>query len=149
VTSLRTLLVAGLAVLGSGAGIAAAQPASAVRLPNAVVGSFEAFLPLGPGTKPRGRWELAIARNGHVGLVSPYGVALDGGLATISGDRIVFGPERRATGCTGTGTYRFARSGKVLSFTLVRDACTARAFKLTRGEWTRFTDYFPVVIVKR
>ena len=118
-------------------------------MPAALVGSFETFLPLGPGTKPKGRWELAIGSQGRAAFVSPYGVGSDAGVLRVRGSTIVFPRESREGGCKGPGSYRYARTGKTLTFVRLDDACIGRAFKLTRRPWTRYTDYFPVVIVRR
>ena len=133
-------------VLAAAAVAAPGQTAPTGRMPPALVGAFETFLPLGPGTKPKGRWELGIGARGRAAFVSPYGVGHDAGILTVRGATLVFPPEG---GCKGSGSYRFQRSGATLTFVRISDACVGRAFKLTRRPWTRYTDYFPVVIVRR
>src|SRR5688500_4208609 len=103
-TRARCLLLLPVALVAV-AIVAPAQSEPSARMPRALVGSFETFLPVGPGTKPKGRWELAIGTLGRAAFVSPYGVGTDAGVLTVRGSTIVFPAETRKNGCKGSGSY--------------------------------------------
>lgn len=128
------------------AGVAAASPTA---VPKKLVGTYESYLGSGPGARDPGRWELAIGPRGGVHVVAPLGDIIGRGRAGVSSTTIVFPGEGRNAACSAKGTYRYTVAGERLSFTRVRDACRARIFRLTSKTWKRFSDYFPVVIVRR
>jgi hypothetical protein len=130
------------------AGAAVAAPHAGRSVPKQLVGTYEAYLGAGPGTAKPGRWELAIGRRGGAAIVTPQGYKLVEGPISVSGTTITFPVEARKTGCKTTGRYRYAQSGDYLRLTRLADACRVRAFRLASGRWKRFSDYFPVVIVR-
>jgi hypothetical protein len=81
-----------------------------------------------------GTWRLAFV--GSHFSIKRNGKAAVAGLATISGKRVTFrdmsGPYR-CTGSQAVGTYRWSRSGKSLTLTVIRDACSGRKAILTNG----------------
>ena len=59
-----------------------------------------------------------------------------------SGNRLVFGPERKCTDQrlpASVGVYSGARSGKTLRFKKTRDSCNDRAAVLTAHPWTKIS----------
>jgi hypothetical protein len=81
-----------------------------------------------------GTWRLAFV--GRHFSIKRNGKAAVAGLTTISAKRVTFrdmsGPYR-CTGSQAVGTYRWSRSGKSLTLTVVRDACSGRKAILTNG----------------
>ena len=129
--------------------VAGVATASTAKVPKKLVGTYEAYLGSGPGARDPGRWELAIGPRGGVHIVAPLGDIIGRGKAAITDTTIVFPGEGRNAACRATGTYRYLVSGDRLTLYRVRDACRARAFRLATKTWKRFSDYFPVVIVRK
>jgi hypothetical protein len=85
----------------------------------------------------KGRWVLTLAK------ADTYTVALSGkgvlarGKYSATAKTITFGRESGGSGCKGSGTYAWTRSGRTMKFTRKREApsCQARALILSH----RFT----------
>lgn len=74
-----------------------------------------------------GQWVLVLGKGGAY-TVKQNGFALARGSYSATATTITFAREK-ASGCTGTGTYAWEKSGKSMTFAVRREAasCAARA----------------------
>lgn len=99
----------------------------------------ELFSDLGVGEAARDEAEDLPLAGGE--LVDPRATRswpLGGGKYVISGYKITLTP-RKGGQCTTKGKYTFKRSGKKLTFTVIKDKCADRRDILTHGAWTKIS----------
>jgi len=86
-----------------------------------------------------GTWTLTADTNGRMRLVAPPSFAqgaayrlFERSANVVQTDALGHGP------CKGlpAGTYSWARAGRVLMFTVLRDQCDARVSVISAGPWT-------------
>jgi hypothetical protein len=84
-----------------------------------------------------GTWtvDLANPTSGPLKL-TVNGHQKGGGRYVISGTSITLTPKKGGT-CKTTAKYAFKLSGKTLTFTAIKDACSVRRDVLTHGPWTK------------
>lgn len=144
--ALAALALAAVAGARTSAPVAPATPAA---VPAALAGSWATYLPPGAGTQ-KGRWYIIIGRGGSFRLITPELAILAVGPVSVSGDTLTLPPDARHGGpCTGSGSYSFSVTKKVLRLETIDDGCKERRFRLTTAAWKRVSDFFPVIIVKR
>jgi hypothetical protein len=126
--------------------VVAAQPAAAqvgaTGVPKSMVGTWsryvskKAYLRFGDRSGRYGTWVMKITSTGLLSLYEPK--ASLSGTPTIQGSLKVTGSKVAVrAGCPTTNTYRWKRSGRLLTFTYVKDSqCRDRAAVIT-GYWKK------------
>ena len=108
--------------------------ASVALAAGGLVGKYTTTISSPPQVK--GKWSLTLVKGGAY-TVAVNGDAVARGKYSATATRITFGRESGGSGCTGSGTYSWKKSGKTLRFTRIREAasCQGRAAVLAH----RFT----------
>jgi hypothetical protein len=79
-----------------------------------------------------------ITKRGPTSIFTPPGEANNYPLTTMhaetAGTEVVFGPTADGY-CATKASYRWAVSGRTLTFKVLKDACDARRVLMTAGAW--------------
>jgi hypothetical protein len=122
IKSIGTAKVGALAAIAVAAlGVASVAPAA-----NSVAGRYFTTIKSPPQLK--GTWVLTLARGGTY-TVAMNGQTLARGGYSATARTITFGRERGGSGCAGSGTYAWRKSGRTLRLIRRREApsCQGRA----------------------
>ena len=91
----------------------------------------------GGGAGAAGKWLLTLDRNGTLDLASLTNGASRSSVTQYQATQNEFLTTALADGpCSGLGTYRWSRSGSVLTFSVVSDPCPLRVAILSSQPWT-------------